>query len=76
MEVTVQDDGIDHSADGAAYKGKVAKNLSDKIFQLFFFQTDEVVTLNITIDAGLPVHYEIFWGDLSNNEIHDQNGNN
>ena len=32
MAETVQDDGIDHSADGAAYKGKVAENSSEKIF--------------------------------------------
>ena len=35
MALTVQDDGIDHSADGAAYKGKVAENMSDRIFYHF-----------------------------------------
>ena len=34
----------------------------------------ELVTIDLTLEAGLPVHYEIFWDDDSSNDVYDQNG--
>ena len=37
-------------------------------------QTNEPVKLDLSIEAGLPVHYEIFWDDGTTNEVYDENG--
>ena len=66
---------MDHSADGATYKAKV-KNLMKNIFVevIFLIQTGEFVTLSVNVEAGLPVFYEIFWGDGTPNDQYNQTG--
>ena len=66
---------MDHSADGATYKAKV-KNLMKNIFVevIFLIQTGEFVTLTVNVEAGLPVFYEIFWGDGTPNDQYNQTG--